>query len=168
MRLLKRAAALTIMAGVSVSVPAYAASKVISYPMAIQGIWMSDDAAGKSQCREYLAAFKENPDEASNFLVGAEIVSGNMWHSYSEYGEGNFYSLRALTKTGKQSWRASAGLGLDTLVAAPDSAPVIVTMRIEKRKLIALIEGTVGNASENGKASTYFRCRNVPRSLYGR
>jgi hypothetical protein len=91
-----------------------------------------------------------------------------MWHSYSEYGEGNFYSLRALTKTSKQSWRASAGLGLDTSVASPDSAPVIVKMQIEKRKLIALIEGNVGNASENGKASTYFRCRNVPRSFYGR
>jgi hypothetical protein len=166
MKLLKRAATLTIM--VSISVSAYAAGKVISYPMAVQGIWMSDDAAGKVQCREYLAAFKENPDEASNFLVGAEIVSGNMWHSYSEYGEGNFYSLRALTKTGKQSWRASAGLGLDTSAASPDSGPVIVKMQIEKRKLIAVIEGTVGNASENNKASSYFRCRNVPRSLYGR
>jgi hypothetical protein len=86
-------------------------------------------------------------------------------HSDSEYGEGNFYFLRALTKTGKQSWRASAGLGLDTRVGSPNSAPVIVKMQIEKRKLIALIEGPVGNASENGKASTYFRCRNVPRSF---
>jgi hypothetical protein len=46
MKILKLVTALTIMAGVSVST--HAAGKEITYPMAVQGIWMSDDAAGKS------------------------------------------------------------------------------------------------------------------------
>ena len=166
MKILKLATALSIMAGASL--PTHAAAKEITYPKAVQGIWMNDDAAGKVQCREYLTAFKADPSEAKDFLVGAEIVSGNMWHSFSEYGEGNFYALRTLTKTGKQSWNASTGLTLDTSVASPDSAPVIVTMRIEKRKLFSLIKAAVVNASEDGTTNRHFRCRNVPRSFYGR
>ncbi len=165
MKIWKPAIALSIIAGLAL--PTHAAGREISYPTAVQGIWMSDDAAGQVQCREYLAAAKANPDKASNFLVGAEIVSGNIWHSYSEYGEGDFYALRALTKTGKQSWRASTGLGMDTSEVSADSASVIITMRIEKRKLISLIEVGGANALEGSKATTHFRCGNVPRSLRG-
>lgn len=52
-----------------------------------------------------------------------------MIHAYSEYGEGNFYGLRKLKKTSRNSWRAAVAIGIDT---SPENAqPVDETLTIK-------------------------------------
>ena len=148
---------------VVLSAPAIATGQSASFPKPVQGIWMEDNAEGAAQCKKFRAASLERRFET---LAGAEIIGAKMWHSNSEYGEGNFYSLRALTKVGANSWRASTGLEMDAMKASPDSYPVTIFKRLEKQKLIARVQPIGGNAVESEPEITYFKCRNLPRDLY--
>jgi hypothetical protein len=98
----------------AVSTAAARGSK-LAYPVQLQGIWYNDDAEGKAQCRDYRKSNKADDDEVSRYLVGAMVISGSMMHGYSDYGEGNFYGLRRLEKTGRDSWRVGVAYGIDTV-----------------------------------------------------
>ena len=85
-----------------------------AYPGVLQGIWYKHDADGRALCQAYKNADKRDKDIVSGLLVGAVLISGPMMHAYSEYGEGNFYELRELKKTGRNEWRVAVASGIDT------------------------------------------------------
>lgn len=120
----------------ALAVPAAAAgTKTPPYPPALHGVWFNDDREGNAQCRAYNKAGYANDDELSLLLVGAVLISGSMMHDYAEYGEGNFYELRAIEKTGSNSWRIAVAIGIDTSPEASQLADDTFTMQLIRGKL---------------------------------
>jgi hypothetical protein len=126
----------TMMVGsLAVSTAAAKGSK-LAYPVQLQGIWYNDDAEGKAQCRDYRKSNKnDDDDEVSRYLVGAMVISGSMMHDYSEYGEGNFYGLRRLEKTGRDSWRVGVAYGIDTVPEESQTEDDTLIVKLARGKL---------------------------------
>jgi hypothetical protein len=137
-----------------------------NFPKAIQGIWMSDDSEGQTQCRRYLAALKMDDADASEYLVGAEIINSTRWHSYAEYGEGNSYEILSLTKLNGPKWRFSARVFVDGAPDSEDSPPMISTVKLDQRKLTWQLESLGGQPVDSWDEHRYFRCAAVPSYLY--
>jgi hypothetical protein len=109
MRLVRVAVVLALVAA-----PALAANKP-SLPTATQGVWFPDDVEAIPSCKAYLV-LKPNADRDAqiNALVGSVVISRDQIHAVAEYGEGNFYTLRSITATGKGKWKAKTALTLDS------------------------------------------------------
>jgi hypothetical protein len=134
------------------------------FPPAIRGLWVADNAEGKSQCRAYKNADNANDDEMSRHLVGATIVSSRVVHDYSEYGEGNFFLLLGYERqTGRQSWRVKTALGIDHVPEENISQIVVLTLALSRGKLI--IQREFGNAPHQA-AERMVRCAKVPADMY--
>lgn len=150
---------------VVVNASSAAALSIHAYPSDLQGIWFSDERDGRTQCRAYLTASKSNDDSAFDLLVGSEIISGDLWHSFAEYGEGNFYKLRQLKKIGAQSWKVEADVGIDSYPDPLENQRAKFEVKTAKRRLL-WTENSLGNRSElKGKARRFFRCSSVPASF---
>ncbi|MCL1634995.1 hypothetical protein M2650_10180 [Luteimonas sp. SX5] len=93
----------------------YAGAEV---PKKLHGVWSDNDAEGKIQCDRYKLASKrprnDNDDELSISMVGSLVITKHMIHAYSEYGEGNFYAVRKVSKIGKSKWVIASLVGIDT------------------------------------------------------
>lgn len=158
-----------IMAGIFTASAAFAANHQTSYPLSLRGIWVNDSNEGKGQCLAYKNADKTNRDEVSARLVGTVLISNAMMHAYSEYGEGNFYGLRKLEKTGRNSWRAGVAIGIDT---SPErSQPVDETLMIQlaaNGRLIVASKPPPLNIKGSWQVSyTLRRCADIPNGDYG-
>ena len=135
------------------------------YPSDLQGIWFSDERDGRTQCRAYLTASKRNDDSAFDLLVGSEIIRGDLWHSFAEYGEGNFYKLRQLKKIGAQNWEVEADVGIDSYPDPLENRRAKFEVKIAMRKLL-WAENSLNNRSElKDKPRRFFRCSSVPGSF---
>lgn len=142
-----------------------AALSVHVYPRDLQGIWFGDKRDGRTQCRAYLTASKSNDDSAFDLLVGSEIISGDLWHSFAEYGEGNFYKLRQLKKIGAKSWQLEADVGIDSYPDPLENRRAKFEVKIAKRRLL-WTENSLDYRSElKGKARRFFLCSSVPASF---
>ena len=142
-----------------------AALSVNVYPRDLQGIWFSDERDGRTQCRAYLTAFKSNDDSAFDLLVGSEVISGDLWHSFAEYGEGNYYKLRQLKKIGAQIWQVEADVGIDSYPDPQESRRAQFEVKIAKRRLL-WTENSLDYRSElKRKARRFFLCSSVPASF---
>jgi hypothetical protein len=138
-----------------------------SYPAAVQGIWFTDDADGNAQCRRYVFARSRKRGDPDMHLVGSQIISGNLWHSYSEYGEGNFYVLRSLAKIGRQHWRADAAVGIDVYPEPEDGQNATFDIQLNKGQLTLAMDplgDTLRMASID--EPLYARCTSVPKGFY--
>jgi hypothetical protein len=140
----------------------------LQYPMAIQGIWMNDDPSGRNQCAKFKATLAKDQDEARNFLVGSQVVENRFWHSYAEYGEGNVYFVRGLKLVGKQQWRATAAVGIDTFEELQEQPKAVFRFRLSTGKLIWAAESFGGKPERGQPERRFFRCAAVPKGLYGR
>lgn len=128
------------------------------YPDAVQGVWMADDADGRAQCERYRAVAGVEGDDRINQLVGAEVVSPQAWHSFAEYGEGNFYFIRDTAKIGPQAWRFTAAVGIDTAVDDGDLSQATFRARIEGRQMIWVFESFDGTPVDSWDEQRLFRC----------
>lgn len=142
-----------------------AALSVNAYPRDLQGIWFSDEREGLTQCRAFLTAYQSNADIAFDLLVGSELIRGDMWHSVAEYGEGNFYKLRRLSKTGTQSWRVEADVGIDSYPDPLESQRNNFEVKLVKRKLLLIENSLNGQSTLRSKTRRFFRCSSVPASF---
>jgi hypothetical protein len=106
-----------------------------SYPLALHGVWFDDSSKGTAKCRAYKKAGKADDDELSRLLVGAVLIRKSMIHDYAEYGEGNFYELRTLEKTGRDSWRIAVAVGIDTSPETSQPADDTFTMQLVRGRL---------------------------------
>ncbi|QIG54546.1 hypothetical protein G6N82_10620 [Altererythrobacter sp. BO-6] len=137
-----------------------------AFPRQVQGIWYSDDAEGRARCKAFLGGLAADDGEAYNFLVGAEVIRAGMWHSYAEYGEGNFYEIRTLGKIGKRSWRVSTLTGIDTMPDPEFSAEATFRFRIDKGILTWVFESFDGTPVDSWDEQRLFRCAPVPEGMY--
>jgi hypothetical protein len=94
------------------------AAKVVM-PKKLRGIWSDNNADGKSQCERYRLATRrgrtDEDDELSNSLVGSLVITRHMIHAYSDYGEGNFYAIKQVSRMQGDKWNVTAQLGIDFL-----------------------------------------------------
>jgi hypothetical protein len=142
-----------------------AAKTAPTMPIQVRGIWMTDNAEGRSQCQRYLKAVRTDNGEASPNLVGSEVISAKGLHSYAEYGEGNFYAPTRITILGRQTWRVNTALGIDGPPEPKESGRAVFTLSIIGGKLAFRME-SVNNKPVSGKTKRqYFRCADVPKGL---
>lgn len=152
-----------------VAAPAYAGGEPVTFPPALQGIWMTADEEGRAQCERYLAARAGDDDEHTyNQLVGAEVVSPAMLHSYSEYGEGNFYQPTRIVATGAQQWRVTADLGIDTWPDGDLAGIAELAVALDGDTLRWSLTSIDGEPVEMQVQDRYFRCAEVPADMYRR
>ena len=158
--------AVLMLAGLAGAGSAFAQNPV-TVPVLLRGIWMQDNGAGHSQCRDYLSAVRKKDETARNHLVGAEVIGARGLHSYAEYGEGNFYRPLRVTALGKQSWRIKTLVGFDGPPEANSGGRATLALSVMAGKLrlkVETINGRPGNGSDNKR---YFRCSSVPAGMYG-
>ncbi len=158
-----------ITAGVLTASTAFAGNHQTSYPFSLRGIWVNDSNEGKAQCLAYKKADKTKDDEVSARLVGTVLISNAMMHAYSEYGEGNFYGLRKLEKTGRNSWRAGVAIGIDTSPEISQPVDETLTMRLAANgRLIVASKPPPLNISGSWQVSYNLRrCADLPNGMYG-
>jgi hypothetical protein len=100
--------------------------------------------------------------------LSCQVVSGNIWHSYSEYGEGNFYALRSLTTLGKQHWRVFAAIGIDEIPDSGSNQIVAFDIQIRKEKLIWHLDPEGDGVRSVIRKDRLARCSSVPKRAYRR
>jgi hypothetical protein len=141
-----------------------------SYPPETMGVWFVDNPEGRQQCRDYkkiLKTSKSDWDVISGHLVDSTVISPRLIHEYSEYGEGNFYlAYSPATRTGRQSWRMAAWLGIDAIADGPDAKPVDVTMKLKDGRLHLRYQDQHSDNANSGAHSALRRCADVPEGMY--
>jgi hypothetical protein len=150
----------------SASLASPAAAKYPSVPKELHGVWMNDDAAGQAQCRDYTAALGKGLDAARNYLVGAEVITRKIVHSYSEYGEGNFYQPTAIRSIGKQEWRLKTRVGFDQMPGGEHTGSAEFRLALRSGKLNWVNVSFDGEPSASQDSIALFRCAPIPAELY--
>jgi hypothetical protein len=152
----------------AVMLAAPAAAKYPSMPKPLLGIWMTDDAKGRAQCDAYQAALGKGLETAQNHLVGAEVISRKVVHSYAEYGEGNFYQPTSLRSIGKQAWQLKTRVGFDAMPGGEHTGSAEFTLTLRAGKLVWVNLTYDGKPVDRKDEILLSRCADVPAELYGR
>ncbi len=86
-------------------------------PKSLQGVWHESSQHGRDQCERYrrLGPGEQPVDEASDPLVGALVIHDRIVHAYSEYGEGNFFSIQNVQQLSTGRWRVRSRVYIDTM-----------------------------------------------------
>jgi hypothetical protein len=160
--------AIAVTAGIVVSA-AWASDTKPRFPRTLQGIWYDDDRAGHVQCQGYKKAEQANDHAVSGLLVGAVLINDSIMHSYSEYGEGNFYELRRLKKTDRNIWIAGVAIGIDTLPKATQGEDDILTLQLTKATLTVKTKSDFRDLKDSWSLDYKLRrCADVPVGFYRR
>jgi hypothetical protein len=145
-----------------------AAAKFPSMPKALQGIWFADNVDGRASCATYTAALKSGGlDAARNHLVGAEVISRKIVHSYAEYGEGNFYQPTSIRNRGKKAWTLKTRVGFDQMPGGEHTGSAEFKLSLRGEKLGWLNISYDGKPSDRTEELALRRCADAPAKLYG-
>lgn len=145
----------------ALAAPLAAMAQKTAMPAELIGMWSDDTEEGRAQCADY----RRNPrPDADGYdpLVGSVLIRNGLIHSYSDYGEGNFYRIVRLAPAGPKSWRVISRLYLDTM---PSEGPVPPggDEPIEMADTLTLKGGLLVWESSDADTRTLFRCGNLPR-----
>jgi hypothetical protein len=135
-------------------------------PAQLRGIWMTDNAAGRTQCRDYLDPLRAKQGQAAQVLVGSLVITSQWLHGYAEYGEGNFYAPRRVTTLGQQRWRIDSALGIDGPPKASTRNSAVFTLSLVKGTLNVRLDSVNGEPGPTNAQERYFRCAAVPSGMY--
>jgi hypothetical protein len=92
-----------------------------------------------------------------------------MMHGYADYGEGNFYELRRLEKTSRNSWHADIAIGIDTVPEASQSKDETIILRLTQSKLtISTIPAPPDRKNDRQLQYKLHRCSFPFKGLYRR
>lgn len=131
-------------------------------PEELGGVWYVDDPAGHAQCARYRAASPHWGDEESIAMVGSLVVTPDLIHEYAEYGEGNFFAVRSVTRR-DSAWRIDVAIGTDTIPrGGPDDALDVYRLELDQDRLYWEPWDTAA------KGLAYFRCDAVRRGAGNR
>lgn len=142
------------------------AGKLPSLPASIQGIWLSDDAEGRAQCKSFLAAMSADNEDAYDKLVGALVIGDTVLHAYAEYGEGDFYQPKRIKKLGKKGWRISAAVGIDGSPEGENIGTSEFDLSLDAGKLQWDMVSFNRKPVDSWDEHVYFRCADVPVGMY--
>ena len=130
-------------------------------PSPLEGVWYIDDADGRASCRKYLitdaAAIERTGQDP---LVGAVVISRQMVHRYSEYGEGDFFVVSKASKNGENAWTLSGQVFVDSLPGEGEHAA-------ESSERFELSNSGAFMSSSEAAGQRLFRCGSVRSDLYG-
>jgi hypothetical protein len=154
-------------AALALMLPSAAAQAKTVYPKALHGIWMSADDEGRVQCQNYRRAQTQDGTDASEFLVGAQVIRADIWHSYSDYGEGDSYFIQSVTALGRQRWRFATKVATDVLVESGNTGQAGFRVQLANGTLQWVMETVDGKTVDSWDEHLYFRCSLVPAGLYG-
>lgn len=144
-----------------------AATGTTEFAEELRGIWFSDDDEGMERCAAYRKTMAADDGDASTYLVGAEVVSPDRWHSYADYGEGNVYAPLKAKKTGTGSWRYAVAVGIDADPFGEDAGSANFRASLVDGKLTWVIEDFDGVPVDSWDEHRYFKCAGVPDGIYG-
>lgn len=129
-------------------------------PESLRGVWYPDHAEARAACKTYLCTDAATIERTGHDpLVGAVIVTPNMVHWYSEYGEGNFLRIDATTKTDDGAWALSGQVFMDSLPGAGERG----AEHTERFKLSG--KGRAVSFMD-AEGQSFFRCGDVRSDLY--
>jgi hypothetical protein len=131
----------------------------VPYPLG--GVWYIDDADGRASCRQYLitdAATIERTGQDP--LVGAVVISRQIVHRYSEYGEGDFFVVSKASKDGENAWTLSGQVFVDSLPGEGE-------LGAESSERLQLSKNGAALSSSEAAGQIFFRCGSVRADLYG-
>lgn len=136
----------------------------VTLPAELIGVWSSDDADGRAQCDRYraLPADIGGSDDGWISLIGSLVITPNMIHQYSEYGEGSFNAVRGVETLGAGDWKVTVQVGLDTIPAEGGQSDTDTYRLILQSDRLMLESG----APAEKHASVYFRCGDIRRDVY--
>jgi hypothetical protein len=133
-------------------------------PDTLIGVWYPDDAEGVANCGRYraLSSAPEARDEAIVVLVGSVVVTLDLIHVFSEYGEGDFHVVERVEAESSNTWRITTWLGIDS---PPDEQSgegrVVSRLSLHRGKLRWQSSVQAGSSS-----SSYFRCAAVREDIH--
>ena len=140
------------------------------YPDIVRGVWMPEGSEGRQQCRNYETNIATDPEAAANMLVGAELIGGTIWHSHSEYGEGNFYFVEGLAFNADRGWTADVSVGMDSAERSDKMPKAAIYFQLRGQVLwFRIVSAGFENLSDQRFGDiSYFRCASLPQDMYNR
>ncbi len=92
-------------------------------PGVVTGVWYPDDADGVAKCERYrvLSPVRSGHDHVDVVPVGSLVITPNLIHAVTEYGEGNFYAVDRIDAEDAGVWRVTTRLGIDSMPDEPSS-----------------------------------------------
>jgi len=131
-------------------------------PEALRGVWYRDDATGHAQCERYRGASPQVIDEESIAMIGSLVITPRLVHEYADYGEGTFFAVRTINRSGN-AWQIEAAVGIDTIsTLEPDQDPDPYRLELAQGKLLW------EPWDDALQSQPYFRCGNVRPDYLGR
>lgn len=133
-------------------------------PFELVGVWSRDDSGGRAQCDRFraLPANIVESDQGWISMIGSLVITTGLIHAFSEYGEGNFYSVEGVENSGSGLWKVQVRVGIDTMPSDATEAEVKnYRLQLQQERLSWEPE----NVAKEG-SSTYFRCGDVRRDVY--
>lgn len=132
-------------------------------PAELLGVWSRDDADGRAQCDRYraLPADIGESDEGWISLVGSLIITPNMIHEFSEYGEGNFNMIKEVEKAGDDLWVVKVKVGIDHMPVDDQIETYAYQIRLHQERL-----GWGSLEAGEEYALTFLRCGDVRADVY--
>lgn len=134
-------------------------------PSSLLGIWYENNADGKRSCKAYRKIKSSNDSDAvSDSLVGSLVITAKLVHAYSEYGEGNFYAVKKVTKSGNHGWKVDTLLYIDTMPSGEEygSGAETLNLLVESGVLVVTFEGW----KDERNSQRYFRCSEVSKGMH--
>ena len=140
--------------------PASKSEYPTTVPDPLRGVWHVDDADGRASCRKYLTTDAATIEQTGQDpLIGAVVISRQIVHRYSEYGEGDFFVVSKASKEREGTWTLSGHVFVDSLPGEGERGAE-VSKRFELSK-----SGVALYSSEENQ--NLFRCGSVRNDLYG-
>lgn len=137
-------------------------------PDALLGIWQPRTAEGADRCRQFKKALMTtapNSDERYWPLVRSIVITSQMAHAYSDYGEGNFHAVRSVEALGKGQWRIEGPVGMDGVPEATDPAEASRFV-LKTGVLHWFVRNADGLEVPSGEGNSgYARCMKVPAEM---
>ncbi len=143
------------------SEPAAKSEHPATVPDPLGGVWYVDDADGRTSCRKYLTADAATIERTGQDpLIGALVISRQIIHRYSEYGEGDFLVVSKAFKEREGIWILSGLVFVDSLSGEGERGTEF-SERFELSKNGAVLSSSVAADQK------FFRCGSVRNDLYG-
>ena len=131
-------------------------------PETLRGVWYRDDPTGHAQCERYRSASPQVTDEESVAMIGSLVITPSLVHEYADYGEGTFFAVRAVNRSG-DAWQIEATVGTDTIPAVePDQDSDLYRLELAQDKLLW------EPWDDPLQSQPYFRCGDVRPDYLGR
>ena len=154
-----------LLCGVASGQESAVAQAPTALPDSLLGVWHRNDDSGRLDCKAYrkITAASEITEETGG-LVGALMITSQLIHGYSDYGEGSFYVIKRVMGLAGQRWDVDVLVGIDSMPEEGVEGHKD-TVRLELSSgLLSITEGSVTDGPVSVRV--FFRCGKVLDGMY--